>query len=370
MIVLDVRLDNIYAFKNFHLNLTYPKKIVGSCIKDEHLADHPNFRYKKVNIIMGANASGKTTFGHALMYIFNFLSKKNYERFTDIISNPDKEASFTLDIAFPSNFFYRINCMVAPREEGKYSAQSFSLSVQKEKILVKDSYESCVKRIEATQYTPDKDYLRELEKLEQLGWLFEYPRDTNRELDLPDKDEQFRAVLENILKALDPSIRAVDISQEVEKTYIVRIPGSPVILQNGEKFDTDKLSSGTKAGVEIAQVVASLLKGRYGFYYCDEKFPYIHSDVEKAILSLMIDCLKPNDQLFFTTHNTDILEMTLPKHSYSFLRKDVDDAECPITCVDAASVLKRNTDSLKNAVENDMFSSAPAVELIYDIAGF
>ncbi len=370
MIVLDVKLDNIYAFKNFHLNLTYPKKIVGSCIKDEHLDNHPNFRYKKVNIIMGANASGKTTFGYALMYIFNFLSKKNYESFTRIISNQDKEAFFALDVAFPSNLFYRINCTIAPRKEGKYNPESVHISIQKEKILAKDSYESCVKRVETTPYTPDQDYLRELEKLEHLGWLFEYPRDTDRVLSLPDKDEQFRAVLENILKVLDPSIQSVDFSQEIEKTYIVRIPGSPVILQDGEKFDTDKLSSGTKAGVEVARVVASLLKGSYGFYYCDEKFPYVHSDVEKAILSLMIECLKPNDQLFFTTHNTDILEMTLPKHAYSFLRKNVEDEESPITCIDAASVLKRNTDSLKNAVENDVFSSAPALELIYDIAGF
>lgn len=370
MVVLDVRLNNIYAFKNFHLNLTYPKKIVGSLIKDEHLVDRPNFRYKKVNIIMGANASGKTTFGHALMYIFNFLNKKNYEKFAEVISDQNKEASFSLDVAFPSHLFYRINCIVAPCEDGKYSADSFSLSIQKEKILVKDSYESCVKRIEATQYTPDKDYLRELEKLEQLGWFFEYPEDTNRILSLPDKDEQFRRVLENILKVLDPSILAVDFSHEVEKTYIVRIPGSPVILQDGEKFVTNKLSSGTKAGVEIAQVVTSLLTGSYGFYYCDEKFSYIHSDAEKAILSLMIDCLKPNEQLFFTTHNTDILEMALPKHAYTFFRKAVEHDDCPITCIDAASVLKRNTDSLRNAVENDVFSSGPSLELIYDIAGF
>ena len=137
-----------------------------------------------------------------------------------------------------------------------------------------------------------------------------------------------------------------------------------------KKIDSNKLSSGTKAGVKIALLVASLKEGKHGFYYCDEKFPYIHSDIEKAILSLMIDCLKPNDQLFFTTHNTDILDMNLPKHTYSFLRKDVDNVACPITCIDASSVLKRNTDSLKNAVENDMFSSAPALELIYDIADF
>ena len=75
MVVLDVRLDNFYAFQNFHMNLTYPKKIVGSSIKDEHLPDRPNFRYKKVNIIMGANASGKTTLGHMFRSIFNFIVK-------------------------------------------------------------------------------------------------------------------------------------------------------------------------------------------------------------------------------------------------------------------------------------------------------
>ena len=76
MVILDVRMDNLYAFKNFHMNLTYPKKIVGSSIEEEHLADRPNFRYKKVNVIMGANASGKTTFGRALMKIFNFIVVK------------------------------------------------------------------------------------------------------------------------------------------------------------------------------------------------------------------------------------------------------------------------------------------------------
>ena len=79
MIVLDVRLDNFYAFKNFHMNLTYPKKIVGSCIPDEHLSGRSNFRYKKVNIFLGANATGKTTFGKILMKIFNFIEKKNFE---------------------------------------------------------------------------------------------------------------------------------------------------------------------------------------------------------------------------------------------------------------------------------------------------
>ena len=170
------------------------------------------------------------------------------------------------------------------------------------------------------------------------------------------------------LKALDPSVQKVEMSQDVENAYVIRLRNRSIILQDGEQFDTNLLSSGTKAGVEVASVVSSLVQGKHTFYYCDEKFPYIHSDIEKAVLSLMIESLQPDAQLFFTTHNTDILDMDIPKHAFTFLRKDADDAECPITCVDASTLLKRNTDSLKNAVANDLFSTAPGVDLIYAIA--
>lgn len=368
MVVLDVRLDNFYAFKNFHMNLTYPKKIVGSCINEEHLANRPNFRYKKVNVIMGANATGKTTFGRMLMNIFNFIDTMNYEILTGAICEYSKEASFIIDMASIKNVFYRVACTITPQSGEKYSSDNIKLEVRQQKILTKDSYESCVKRIEERQYFPEENYIEELEKMEPLDWLFEYPEDIHRTLHLPDKDQNFRFVLESILRALDPSIQKVEISNDVNKAYVIRLKDKSIILQDEEQFNTRFLSSGTKAGVEVASVVSSLMQKNYTFYYCDEKFPYIHSDIEKAILSLMIEYLRPNDQLFFTTHNTDILDLPLPKHSFTFLRKNVRDTQCPITSIDASSLLKRSTDSLKNAVENDLFSSAPAVDLIYAIA--
>lgn len=370
MVVLDVRLDNFYSFKNFHMNLTYPKKIVGSCIQEEHLANRPNFRYKKVNVIMGANASGKTTFGRMLMNIFNFIEKKNYELLADAICDKKEKASFVLDLVIKSNTLYRIICKISPCVAEKYSIENFELEIRKENIRANDSYESCVKRLESMVYSPADNYIDELEKVERLDWLFEYPEDTKRILRLPDNDEKFRLVLENVLKALDPSILCVEVSQDVKKAYVIRLKDKAVILQDGESFDTKVLSSGTKAGVEVALVISGLMQGHYTFCYCDEKFPYIHTEIEKAVLSLMIEFLHPNDQLFFTTHNTDILDMNLPKHSFTFLRKDMDMEDCPITCVDASSLLKRSTDSLKNAVDNDLFSCAPAVDFIYEIAGY
>ena len=368
MVVLDVRLDNFYAFKKFHMNLTYPKRIVGSPIEDEHLFERPNFRYKKVNIIMGPNASGKTTFGHMLMNIFNFIEKKNYELLADAICDPGKAAFFSLDIVVKSNTLYRITCTITPRKKEKYGTENFKLEIRKENIRKNDSYESCLRRLESAPYSPADNYIDELVKIESLDWIFEYPDEIANYLQLPNQDEKFRFVLESILKALDPSIQAVEISQDVKSTYVVRLKDRAVILQDGERLTTEVLSSGTKAGVKVARVISSLMNGDYSFCYCDEKFSFIHSDIEKAVLLLIIHFLRSNEQLFFTTHNTDILDVSLPKHSFTFFRRDVNNPECPITCIDAASLLKRNTDSLKNAVENDLFSCAPALDLIYEIA--
>ena len=368
MIVLDVRLDNFYAFKNFHMNLTYPKKIVDSSIKNEHLPARPNFRYKKVNIFLGANATGKTTFGKILMKIFNFIEKKNFEIITTAIHDTRKKASFVLDLASENKDFYRIKCEIEPCEGDKYTFNDIKVQILTEKIGVRDSYESCVKRVTDKEFIPAENYVEELEKVGELAWLFDYPDVDGIKIDLPNKDAQFCIILENILKSLDPSIKNVRILKPVANSYVLTIHNRPLVLQSNVEIKSDVLSSGTKSGIAIARILYSLMRGLNSFYYCDEKFSYIQSDVEKAILSVMIDFVGPCDQLFFTTHNTDILDMNLPKHAFTFLRKDANNEDCPITCIEASSILKRSTDSLRNAVENDLFSTAPAVEMIYSIA--
>ena len=65
MVVLNVKLDGIYGFKDFEINFTYPKKVVNSIIEAEHLKERERFRYKKVVVLMGSNATGKTTLGKA-----------------------------------------------------------------------------------------------------------------------------------------------------------------------------------------------------------------------------------------------------------------------------------------------------------------
>lgn len=370
MIVMNLQIDNFFAFKNFHMNMSYPKKIVDSNIENEFLEDYPNFRYKKVNVLMGANATGKTSVGKMLMSIFNFMDKKQFEKLTSVICNKTKKASLSMDFVVHGSVLYRIDVEIAPESEQGYKSTDIGVNIRSTEIMKKDSYESCVKRIEQIPVKQNENYMEVLEAVDGLSWLFEYPSDSQitYKIHTSKNSENYLRILENTLRALDPSIKSVEKIDMVENTYVIRMENRDVVMQDGRIIDTNILSSGTKAGIEVAGVLASMLSDNYGFYYCDEKFSYIHSDIEKAFLSVMVQSLKSNNQLFFTTHNTDILELPYPKHSFIFLQKDSNDEEQPIKCVSASQYLKRNTDSLRNAVDNDLFSVAPNVELIYEIA--
>ena len=369
MIVMDISIDNFFAFKNFHMNLSYPKKIVNSAIQDEFLEGHPNFRYKKVNILMGANATGKTSFGQMLMIVFNFMDMKQFDRLVEAIMDPEEEAKFSMDFVANENILYRIAVKIDAKAGEKYNSGDIHVRVSQTEIGSKDSYESCCRRLENKAPGKERNFVEELEGIRGLSWRFEYPSDAYDRYRVPDTNvERYVQILEHTLKALDPSIERVERIEGVEGAFVLRMGIRDVIMQNGKTVDSNILSSGTKAGIAIADFVAAIRNGENGFYYCDEKFSFIHSDIEKAFLAVMIDCLKSNDQLFFTTHNTDVLDMPLPKHSFTFLRKDCNVDSGTITCISASDYLKRSTDSLRNAVDNDLFSSAPGVELVYEIA--
>ena len=104
------------------------------------------------------------------------------------------------------------------------------------------------------------------------------------------------------------------------------------------------------------------------FYYCDEHFSYIQSDIEKRMFGIMVGLLKDKEQLIFTTHNTDMLDLNIPKHSFAFLKKRVDQGICEeVSVIYASDFLKRNTDSIRSAVENDVFSTLPDDSLLDEL---
>lgn len=370
MILMRLELDNLFSFQGFEMNFSYPKKIVNSPVEEEYLKTKPNFRYKKVNILMGANASGKTSIGKALMAIVNFISKKEVSRIEKYIRKNKEKAYFSLDFLVDENDLYRVEATILKEN-------SVDLQVYKSKILKSDSYESCVKKLKRLQKIDNlnefqenneeekNNYIEKLEYVPSFGWLFTFPdNDAKAKFLIEDDDTLDIRILKNVLKTLDTCILDVVKSKEVDNSYIIKTKDTDIFVQNGEIVKENILSSGTKVGLDISYVLSSLCKNLHGFYYCDEKFSFIQSDVEQAILSLMISFLKPGAQLFFTTHNLDLLEMNLPVHSFYFLKKDE-----KIEVIYPSKYIKKNDQSIRNAVKNDVFEIAPDVNTLFELEG-
>lgn len=368
MIIMDIKVDNLYSFRNFHMNMSYENKIDDSNVPNECLQDRHNFLYKKLNILMGANATGKTSLGKLMRSFLNYFLDGEYHRFTHVIDNYRENASLSVDFVTELNRLYRFQMKIAPCCDYQYTSDKVEVQIYYTEIEENDSYKICAEKL-------DRDILNGVckrvtyEQIRTNGWYFSYPYDSEQGKIYAsiEDNKKYIMILERILKTLDPSIQKVTKSVESENMYIIKFTHRDVIIKDGTIANADVLSSGTKAGLDISYIIASIICGKHDLYYCDELFSYVNSDIEKTCLSILIDRLTDRKQLFFTTHNIDILDMQLPDHSFSFLRKDIKNHDMPIKCVTVSDYLRKDM-SLKNAVENDLFCTAPDIDALYEIA--
>lgn len=350
MILLDVKLDHILGFRDFHINFSYPKKIVNSIIEDEFLPGHERFRYKKAVILMGTNATGKTTFGKALSSICAFINTGN-PAFISSLPADGETGKFTVDLVNGNDILHRISGHIPPDTIPKISCASCPIGRM-------DSYEKCAARLEERlSAVTDFSMLRRM--VGELSCRFSYP-EIESSLKTGQTDAAIlQRTLQAVISTLDPTFTEVVRSKDLKDSFIIRRRGAEIIIQEGQLLNGKLLSSGTAEGIDVAIFLAHILSGQQGFYYCDEHFSYIQSDIEKRIFGIMLEHIGQNSQLIFTTHNTDMLDLNLPKHSFMFLRREKEEDGYRISAVSASDLLKRNTDSVRSAVENDVFSSLP-----------
>ena len=347
MIILNIELNNIYGFNDFKMNLTYPKKIVNSIIEDEHLAGRERFRYKKAVVLMGANASGKTSLGKALRNIFAMMELDFRVDPYSMVNNKNP-GSFCIDFVNEDYVLRRVE----GRIDSKIKLATYHY--YRAAIDKNDSYETCVRKL-----VRDNEYEGHM-----IRSRFAYP-DISPELRFEGVNEKtMLKTLKAVIGTLDPTLKNIVRSKDLKDSYIIKRDDQEIIIQNGKLLNTQVLSSGTAEGIEVAIMLASIIDGKETFYYCDEHFSYIHSDIEKRIFGIMLEHLGDNEQLIFTTHNTDMLDLNLPKHSYCFLKKEKVGNRYEVSVRYASDYLKRNTDSVRCAVENDLFGSIPDDSLL------
>lgn len=366
MAVLKVKFDNILCFNKFEADFTYPKKLVKTPLDNEYLTNYPNIRYKKVNIIIGSNSSGKTSLGKAIWKTLGFMYNKEANPVKEMVADKNKEAYLMIDIVFAEGLFERFETIIKPN--GETLAKCQWVQIKKD-----DTYDSLVSRL--NDLMPFEDYVKVLERAFICGWNISLP--TNEigfetiTCDYTAQEQSdFLPICEKILKSFDPSIKEVFISTEQEKTFIVKFyNGVTEAVTHGKKINSlEKMSSGTRNAINIAGIIYAIKKHKNGFYYVDEQFSFVNSDLELACLATMIECLGDGEQLFFTTHNEEVMNISLPLHSFSFLKKEKNDKnEFAVKLLNASTFEKRNNVSVKNLYDNDYFDIAPDTSEVYGV---
>ena len=271
----------------------------------------------------------------------------------------DQPAEFLVDFVNEGHTLHRL--------KGSVKGEDVNLHYYSAEIGEKDSYEMAVEKL--TDRTADLNgNIKELKK--QVGVLeyrFAYP-EIETSLRVRDvKKDALLKTLRAVIGTLDPTLTNISIAKDLKDSFIIRRRSKEIIIQEGKLLNRELMSSGTAEGIDVAVFLASMLSNRNCFYYCDEHFSYIQSDIEKRIFGLMVERLGANEQLIFTTHNTDMLNLNLPKHTFAFMRKEIDDTDYKVTVSFASDYLKRHTDSVKCAMENDVFGSLPDDSLLDDL---
>ena len=111
MIIMDVKLNHVYGFDDFHINFSYPRKLSVSLLGNETLEGRERFRFKKAVILMGTNATGKTSLGRALLKIFSSIKEAN-EAILRELNEGDSMSEFRVDFVNQGYVLHRLTGIV------------------------------------------------------------------------------------------------------------------------------------------------------------------------------------------------------------------------------------------------------------------
>ena len=102
MIILRVVCDNFYMFKNFEVDSTYERKSNHYLSENDSLFTGSRIKVRKNLIVMGANVSGKKTFGKLLCLILNFIYGKDLSEgsFNIPSARYDKSKNSSFEVEF------------------------------------------------------------------------------------------------------------------------------------------------------------------------------------------------------------------------------------------------------------------------------
>lgn len=386
MIITRLYVDNLYEFQEFELDLTYPKKSSNSLLEFEYLQNVPVFKFKRVCILMGTNASGKTSLGKILWGIQMMFANHFFvvsDILYDTVCDDKKPAQVIIEFVLPNSNEY-VYFFVEFLKNGKITNIEYSkiyLNKNDSNITAKNRLEEQKKKDKLSRdvFNPiesEIDKIVSQYKDNWSGYYYVFSENHNNEVNpiRLSKESDFDILLK-ILQSFDNSI--VDIAplktqrkneEDIIEGYTVFFKNGDMVkvTDNGETFTKkgkNRFSKGTYDVLSVADFILSVIKNtRFSAtYFLDEKLSSSHSELELSILNLIIQKLNKNSQFFYTTHNYDVLDLNLPSHSFAFLHKEY--GCCSVEQPEKLGFSK-NDGALKKYVRNNFFKTVPSTSLL------
>lgn len=380
MIITRLKIDNLYGFQDFELDLTYPRRLKQSFVDYEYLEDVPSFKFKRVCILMGTNASGKTSLGKVLWGIQSSINKDLMvlpSQLQNAICDKTKPAQITIEFVIPdSNIFQYVYIKFTETEiinkqtaQIKLKADDTNLTAQNRLDKQKNSKDTSEEDIVFFNFSS--------KLFSPFYYVFAQNHSNDFEIGTTLNTENLDKLL-CILRTFDASIVDVSPLKTEKKDGEIIFEGYTVFFENGDSVKVtdngetftekgkNRFSKGTYDVLSVADFILNILRNTKESmtYFLDEKLASSHSELEMTILNLIIQKLNKHSQFFYTTHNYDVLDLNLPAHSFVFLHKE--NGYCQAEQPEKLGFSK-NDRKLKGYVRNNYFRTVPSTHLLDEL---
>lgn len=380
MIILSITCDNLFMFKNFFIDFTYARKLSHPLAKDDELFPGSGINVRKKMIILGANASGKTTFGQLLCGISNYIIGRDTipdkQKLQNAVYDHQKDSSFEIEFVI-EDMAYHLKA-IFDHQDIKFESlakakisKSYNIKKLREVLTKtdykfeyrkKDSEVSDNRRPFVSQILKDVKNEAELAYLSQNVWfhyIFSHfaERSINSKINLP--VELINGILPQIDNSVEKVVRLAPADETLTtKSYLIVFKnGDQITIPEGDLLaaDRDRLSHGTYEALTFLNVIEEIKRRENFTIFVDEKLAHLHVELE-AYLVMKAFWGSRNTQVFFTSHNSELLDLNVPNTAFVLFKRDADGYNKTIYISDKVN---KNDRRIRCLYENDVFGVLP-----------
>jgi ABC-type oligopeptide transport system ATPase subunit len=383
MLILSIYCDNLYMFNDFKIDFTYNKKINHPLAQKDVLFDGSRIKVRKNFVILGGNASGKTTFGKLLCIICNYIYGRSLEEdnlnIEKIRYDKTKLARFKIEFVINKDMYvleasFNENGLVRETLKKHKIFKTYNIKVLREivsginPVLEYDANDDNKIAMGFRSFVfGNKKYAELIRK--NLGFLFMFSEFAKNSYTGAGKINI--KMLNALLPRIDNSVEKVVSLQSTDSQ--VHSLSYMIVFKNGEKITipdgdlrgcSSRLSHGTFESINFIAVLSEMHFREKNIIYIDEQLAHMHTELEAYFIRKAF-LVKPNNtQLFFTTHNLEIFNLNIPNNAFLFFNRNSSGYNETIYPTEK---MCKNDRNLRSYYENDYFGVLPEYSTLDEI---